>query len=102
MPHHQEVHLRNRTVEEKAGRKELIKTGFNHISGNTAYGVIDDTDDQTTAGTGRDVFIISKLLPRDLETVTARTRIVVDGFLLVPAHILDFDLVVVRAHGARK
>lgn len=81
---------------------KMLETCFNQIDGRNAYRVIDDADDQTTAGTGRDVFVICKLLPRDLETVTTRARIVVDTLCLVPAHVLDLNLVVVCAHRERK
>ena len=76
-----------------------MSIGFDH--GTLAYGVIDDADDQAAAGTGRDVLVICKLRPRDLKTITARAGIVVHALCVVPAHVLDFDLVVVRAHRER-
>ena len=84
----------------KIGRKRSMSIRFDH--GKLAYGVINDADDQATAGTGRDVLIICKLRPRDLETITTRAGIVVDALCVVPAHILDFDLVVVCAHRERQ
>ena len=76
----------------------MISIGFNH--GTLAYGVVDDADDQATAGTGRDVLVIFKLRP-SLEAITTRAGIVVHALCVVPAHVLDFDLVVVRAHRER-
>ena len=98
MPHRPAVHLRNRAIEDRA---EEINGYRHHITGKRAYGVVNDTDDEATAGTGCDVLIICKLLPRDLETITARARIVINALFLVPAHIFDLDLVVVRAHRER-
>lgn len=79
-----------------------MSTGFGYIVGNNAYGVIDDADNQATAGAGRGVLVIRKLLPRDLETITAWARIVVNTIFFIPAHVLDLDLVVVRTHRESK
>ena len=75
-----------------------MNIGFDQNSGKLAHWVVNDVDDEATAGKGCDVLIICKLLPRDLETITARARIVINALFLVPAHIFDLDLVVVRAH----
>ena len=79
-----------------------MNTGTDHISRKHAYGVIYNADDQAAAGADRNVFVICKLLPRDLETITTGARIVVNTFCFIPAHVLDLDLVVVRAHRESK
>ena len=71
-----------------------MNIGFDQNSGKLAHWVVNDADDEATAGTGCDVLII-------FETITTRARIVINALFLVPAHIFDLDLVVVRAYRER-
>ena len=64
------------------------------IEARVAHRIIDNTDDEAAAGTSSDVFVILELLPRDLKAVSARAGIVEDPLLVVPSHVLDFNLVI--------
>jgi len=63
-----------------------------------AHRVIDDANDKTATGTRRNVLVVRELPARYFEAVPARTRIVEDALVLIPSHVLDFDLVVIGTH----
>ena len=59
------------------------------------YSIKYDLNHQTTAWTDSNIFAIAQITDRDLETVSTRTRVVVDLEGGVISHVLDLDLVVV-------
>lgn len=64
----------------------------------TTHWVIYHSYDETATRTCSNIFAVCKLASWNLETVSARTRIMVYAFLIVPCHILDFNLVVIGTH----
>ena len=60
--------------------------------------IVNDANNETAAGTSRDVLTICELRSRNFEAVATRTWIVINGLDIVKDHIFDLNFVVVGDH----
>ena len=92
--HHPEAHPQNRATKSQIMSKRIpSKTHTDQT-----HWIIYHSYNQTATRTSSNVFTICKLLFWYFETVSARTWIMIYTFLIVPWHILDFNLIVVGTH----
>ena len=68
------------------------------LENTVTHWVIDDSYYKAATRTYCDVLVFLELLSRNLEAITTRARVMVDSFLVVPGHILDFYLVIIGTH----
>lgn len=62
------------------------------------YRIIDDTNYQAARRARCDIFVVCQLLLWYFKAISARTWIVIDSFIGVPHHVLDFNLIIVCPH----
>jgi hypothetical protein len=60
------------------------------------YSIKYDLNHQTAAWADSNIFAIAQIVDRDLETISTRTRVVVDLEGGIVGHVFDLDLVVIR------
>ena len=87
--HHPKTHPQNRAIRQSDPSKTHTKQ---------THWVIYHSYNQTATRTCSNIFTIRKLPSWNLESVPARTWIMVNTFLIVPCHILNFNLIVVGTH----